>query len=610
LSTALREFMGNLPHLMAAFRLTWSAAKGWTSSWVVLLVVQGLLPVATVHLTRLVVDALAAAIGGGLSFDNFQPVLLYGGLMGGVFLLASVIQTVGEWIRTAQSELIQDHLSLLVQDKSAAVDLAFYELPDFHDHLYRARHDARDRPLALLQSSGSLLQNGVTLIAMAAVLMPYGIWLPPALVLSTLPAFYIVLKWNRRHHAWSKRTTPDRRRATYYDWVLTDSMFAPELRLFGLVDHFQSAFRTLRQRLRGERLDMLKKQFRARLAAEMLAMLVSGATLFWIVRQALLGAVTLGDIALFYQAFQRGQGVIRALLTNLGEIYNSSLFLGNLFEFLQLTPEVVDPARPVPVPAGLKEGVRFRDVTFRYPGASNPVLRDVNLTIPAGKIVAIVGENGAGKSTLIKLMCRFYDPQAGAVEWDGVDLRSVGLDALRRRIALMPQEPVHYQATARENITLGSLDTDPRLEDVRRAAHSAGADRVIDRLPEGYETLLGKWFVKGTELSAGEWQRLGMARAFLRKGDLIILDEPTSMMDSWSEADWFDRLRSLASGRAAVVITHRLTIARRADLIYVMMGGEVAEAGTHEALLRGNAHYARSWQSQMRSQEETPAPSG
>jgi ATP-binding cassette subfamily B protein len=301
--------------------------------------------------------------------------------------------------------------------------------------------------------------------------------------------------------------------------------------------------------------------------------------------------------------------VIRSLLANLGEIYTSSLFLGNLFDFLNLTPEVVDPARPVPLPAGLREGLRFRDVTFRYPGAPEPVLSGFNLTIPAGKIVAIVGENGAGKSTLLKLMCRFYDPEAGAVEWDGVDLRGVRLDDLRRRIALMPQEPVHYQASARDNITLGSLDTHPELDDVRRAARSAGADHVVDRLPEGYETLLGKWFIKGTELSAGEWQRLGMARAFMRQGDLIILDEPTSMMDSWSEADWFDRLRSLAAGRTAVVITHRLTIARRADLIYVMMRGEVAEAGTHEALLRGNAHYARSWRSQIRSEEETPTTS-
>ena len=554
-------------------------------------------------------DSLAAAIGGGVSWANFQPVLLYAALMGAVLLLTEIVQVTAEYVRTAQSELIQDRISALVQDKSVELDLAFYEMPQFYDHLYRARSDASSRPLALLESSGGVLQNTITLVAMAAVLIPYGLWLPPALLLSTVPAFLVVMRWNRRHHDWWKGTTEDRRRAQYYDLVLTDSLFAPEVRLFGMAEHFQSAFRVVRGRLRKERLEMLRKQYGARFGAETMALVVSAGALVWMVRQALVGAVTLGDLALFYQAFQRGQGVVRSLLGNVGQIYANSLFLGNLYEFLELRPSVVEPARGLSVPIPVRSALAFRDVTFRYPGSERAALRDFSLSIPAGKIVSIVGANGAGKSTLLKLLCRFYDPDEGRVEVDGIDFRHLSLTELRRQITFMPQLPIHYQGTVRENIEMGRLAAGerPAIDEVRDAARAAGLEETIARLPRDYDTVLGKWFAEGTELSAGEWQRITMARAFLRGGQIILLDEPTSMMDSWSETAWFDRLRTLAAGRTAVLITHRLTIAARTDLIYVMRQGHVIEAGTHEELIVRGGEYAQSWSAQVRSDVAVPA---
>ena len=492
------RLLDNVPHLLRTFRLVWKAAKGWTTAWVFLLLIQGLLPVAAVYLTRLLVNALSAAVGRGVSFANFQPVLFYGLVMGGILVLTEVTQVCAEWIRTAQAELVQDHISALVQDKSASVDLAFFEMPEFYDNLYRARNDATSRPLALLESSGNVLQNSITLIAIAAILIPYGPWLPAALLLCTLPAFYVVIRSNRLHHQWWKATTVTRRRTQYYEHILTEGVFAPEVRVFGLANHFQTGFRKLREQLRTEKLRLLKNQFLAGLGAETLALIISGLTLIWIVRQALLGAVTLGDIALFYQAFQRGHGLVRSLLGNLGQIYTNILFLGNLFEFLELKSTVVEPAHPVPIPINLKRGVSFRNITFRYPGSSRPVLENFNLTLPAGQIVAVVGENGSGKSTLLKLMCRFYDPDQGSVEFDGIDVRSVSVAELRNRIRLTFQMPVCYQATARENIVLGSLKDNPAAEDIRNAARSAGADQVISRLPQTYDTVLGKWFPDGT----------------------------------------------------------------------------------------------------------------
>ena len=372
--------------------------------------------------------------------------------------------------------------------------------------------------------------------------------------------------------------------------------------MFGLANHFQGAFRKLREQLRREKLQLLKNQFLSGLGAETMALMISGVTLIWIVRRALLGTLTLGDIALFYQAFQRGHGLIRSLLGNLGQIYTNSMFLGGLFEFLDLKSTVLEPAQPITIPTVLKRGISFRNVSFRYPGSTRPVLENFNLTIPAGRIVAVVGENGSGKSTLLKLMCRFYDPKRGCVEVDGMDLRSVSLAELRSRIRLTYQSPVNYHATARENIVLGSLQDNPTIEKIQNAVWSAGADEVIAHLPQTYDTFLGKGFADGTELSGGEWQRIANARAFLRNGDILLLDEPTSMMDSWSEADWFDRFRLIATGRTAVIITHRLSIAMRAHLICVMMKGQLIECGSHQELLARDGHYARSWHLQTQAE--------
>jgi ATP-binding cassette subfamily B protein len=315
--------------------------------------------------------------------------------------------------------------------------------------------------------------------------------------------------------------------------------------------------------------------------------------------RALLGLVTLGDLALFYQVLNRGQSLLRSLLENAGQIYANTLFLGNLFEFLDLEPRVVDPPRPIPLPAALRKGLRFEEVTFYYPGSARAVLQHFNLTIPAGQITAIVGANGAGKSTLLKLLCRFYDPQAGRVTLDGVDIRNLPVKELRRMMTVLFQWPVPYQTTAAQNIALGDLCIEPRAAELESAARSAGAHELIGRLPQGYDTPLGKWFANGLELSVGEWQRLALARAFLRRAPIIVLDEPTSALDTWAEADWFDRFRVLAYGRTAVIITHRFTIAKRADMIHVMDEGQIVEAGPHDDLLAQGGLYAQSWFTQV-----------
>jgi ATP-binding cassette, subfamily B, bacterial len=605
IAAKLRQSTERLSYLPQTFALVWQAAPTWTIAWLFLLVVQGFLPVATVYLTRLVVNNLSAAVGAGMAWENIQSLLIPAALMAGVLVVSEILQGANEWIRTAQSELVQDHISALVHAKSIEVDFGFYESSEFFDRLDRARSDASGRSLALLQSSGSLLQNSITMLAMTAVLLAYGLWLPFVLLLSSLPAFYVVLRLNRRHHRWWEKTTLDRRWLQYYELLLTQSMPAAEVRLFGLGPYFRSAYQTLRHRLRTEHLQIVRDQSLGRLIAGMMALVISGGALAWMGRQVLLGSLTLGDVALFYQAFNKGQGLMKSLLSNLNQIYQNSLFISNLFEFLRIKAKVVDPPQPQAVPTKIQREIRFRNVTFQYPGTDRPVLKDYNLILPAGKIVAIVGDNGAGKSTLIKLLCRFYDPESGSIEIDGTDIREFAVEDLRRLITVLFQSPIPYYVTAGQNIALGDLSATASEEAIEAAAQGAGIHDKIASLSQGYNSMLGKWFPGGTDLSGGQWQRLALARAFFRRAEMIILDEPTSAMDPWAEFDWLERFRALANGRTAIVITHRFTLSMRADIIHVMRDGQIVESGNHDTLIAQGGLYAQSWKTQMEATQDS-----
>ena len=606
--TQMRNFKSKfqqLTHIGPTLKLVWAAAPRCTTAWAILLLFQGLLPGATVYLTKWLIDNLVLAMRVGLNAQGIELLLKPAMLMGVVLVSSELARSALTILRTIQSEYVQDHIRRLVHNKSLTLDLAFHEQPEFHDRLYQARDNASTRPLSLLESTGSLIQDSITLVTIAVVLIPYGVWLPLVLVVSSLPAFAFLVKFNRQYHRWWERTTSLRRQAEYHDFLITQSYTAAEVRLFNLGDYLQGIYYTLRHQLRSENIRMIRNQSLAQLGGGIIGLAIVAAVLVWMLSQALRGIFTLGDIALFYQAFNRGQSLARSVLGQVSQIYGNTLFLGNLFEFLNLTPtiiapKIIAPAQPK-IPQAPTSEIRFRDVSFRYLGSDRWIFKDFNLTIPAGKVIAIVGENGAGKSTLIKLLCRFYDPESGSIELDGVDIRSFSPEHWRNLLTVMFQFPVTYQKTVAENIAIGDVYSQPSPEAIRKALADAGATDIINRLPKKEQTQLGKWFAEGTDLSGGEWQRIALARAFLRQAPVLILDEPTSFMDSWAEHDWLERFRSMANHRTAIVITHRFTLAMRADIIYVMQEGKMVESGDHNSLLAQNTLYSASWLAQTQA---------
>jgi ATP-binding cassette, subfamily B, bacterial len=594
-----------VPYIPMAWGLVYRAAGGLTLVWLILLLIQGLLPVASAYLTRSLVDGVAAMIGKGDGWEALAPILPTAVAMALVLICGEVFQGIGKWVRTAQSERVQDHVHELIHEQATRLDLSFYDDPGYYDQLHRARIDALSRPAALIENTGALVQSLITLAAMAGVLLTFGAWIPLILVLSTLPALWVVLRHTIRYHRWRLQNTTAIRKTNYYDMMLSHREAAAEMRLFGLGPHFRGLFRGLRERLRTEQVQLSRSEALAQATAALIGLVAMACALAWMGLQAVKGIIGLGSLALFYQAFYQGQRMMRSLLGSAGEIYRNLMFLENLFEFLALQPRIREPEVPLPHP-GLHQDIRIQDVTFTYPGTARPALSHFDLTIPAGRITALVGENGAGKTTLIKLLCRFYDPQEGRVLIDGTDLRSLSLSALRERTTVLFQEPVHYHDTVFNNIAFGDIDPPPARDRIEAAALAAGADDPIGRLPRTYEAVLGKWF-GGAELSGGEWQRLALARAFLRRADLVILDEPTSVMDSWAEADWLLRFRSLVAGRTALIITHRFTTALQADRIHVMEAGRIVESGSHEELLAAKGRYESSWRRQMRQEPLSPA---
>lgn len=590
--------MGRTLQIGRALKFVWQSAKGWTIVNGVLLVIQGVLPLLPLYLMKLVVDAVTAGITATDKAASFRHVLFLVGFMGAVALLAALVRSIAALVGEWQAYIVTDHMNDVLLAKSVEVDLEYYESARYYDTLHRAQREAPFRPISIVNGLTQIGQNGISLLAIAALLLSFHWLIAIILFVAVISGTAIRLIYTGKMFKWQREQTATERHAGYLNWLLTDGSHAKEMRLFNLGPLFMSRFRDIRRQLRKGRLALTGRRALADFAAQAVATGAIYGSYAYVAGQAMGGKITMGDLVMYYQAFQRVQGFLQGLLGSLAGLYEDNLFLSNLYEFLDLKRTVIEPVPASPVPHPMQRGIVLDHVSFQYPGGSRKVIEDISLTIRPGEVVALVGENGSGKTTLMKLLCRLYDPTAGTISLDGTDLRQFATKALRHEISIIFQDYAHYHLTARENIWLGNTDLSPDDGKVVAAAHRSGADSVIRTLPHGYDTILGKRFADGEELSIGEWQKVALARAFMRDVQIIVLDEPTSSMDARAEYEVFQNFRQLVSGRTALLISHRFSTVRMADRIYVLKHGSIIEGGTHNELVRAGGTYARLFEMQ------------
>ncbi|GEO98137.1 ABC transporter ATP-binding protein [Methylobacterium haplocladii] len=590
---------GALRHLPALFRLAWATSPALTLGSVGLRLVRAALPTLMLYVAKLVIDTVvagradpaAAAAVDGLGDPRLRHVAWLIGIEFALAVASDLLGRATSLVDGVLSERTGNAITLRLMAHAATLDLEQFEDPGVQDGLERARRQVAWRSNLI----GQLLGQGqdlLTAISLAAAVVAFLPWLVVLLVLALIPAFLNELHFNRQSYRLAYRRSPERRESDYMRYLGAGAESAKEVKLFGLHTFLSDRFGVLANRILGEntRLAVRRAGFGGAFAG--LGTLAYYLAYGVIAVRTLDGTLTVGDLTFLSGAFLRLRGLVEGLLLGVSQLTGQAQYLDDLFSFFAVAPRIRSPEQPAAFPDPIRDGFVFEDVGYRYPGAERWAVRHLSLTIRAGEVVALVGENGSGKTTIVKLLSRLYDPSEGRILLDGRDLRDYDLEVLRARIGVIFQDFVRFDFTAGDNIAVGRIDARADVGRIGGAASRALADLVVAKLPTGYDQRLGRRFEDGVDLSGGEWQKIAIARAYMRDAEVLILDEPTAALDARAEAEVFARFGDLAAGRTAILISHRFSTVRQANRIVVLAEGRVQEAGSHVELLRSGGRYA------------------
>lgn len=548
-----------------------------------LTLVSALIPLGIAYAGKLIIDAVVAR---SVPLAT-QRVLLELGLVA----FQAVIQRGLFLLRSLLGARLGLDVNVAILEKALHLALPQFEDAEFYDRLTRARREASSRPVAMVTDSLQFFQNALTLLGYIGLLVAYSGWMVGALILAAVPATLVEMRFSSTAFRLRNWRSPDTRKLNYLEYVLANDENVKEVKLFGLGPLLLGRYRDLGEMFYEEDKRLSVRRSIWAYLLSLLATAVFYGGYLSLALAAAAGRLTLGDLTLYIVAFRQGQQAFQSCLTAISSLYEHNLYMSNLFAFLAIETPVRALLGDKPSAPG--EGIRFENVGFRYPGRDEWALREITLSIPPKQSLALVGHNGAGKSTFIKLLCGFYQPTEGRILLDGRDLRDWDENALRHRISAVFQDFNQYQFSLRENVGFGDVDHLAEDARVQRAIERGGAEAVIAEMPQGLETQLGRWFIKGVELSGGQWQKIALARAFMREeADILILDEPTAALDAEAERAVFDRFRTLARERTSLLISHRFPTVRMADRIVVIEQGRILEQGNHQSLLAANGRYA------------------